>query len=405
GREIYWRQISKNLFSVGIDGWWQDATEPELSGKWGEFRDYATAAGPGARVFNAYPLMTTSAVYQGQRAESTDKRVLILTRSAYAGQQRNAAITWSGDIHGHWDVFAKQIPAGINFCLAGIPYWNTDIGGFFGSKPADPAYRELFTRWFQFGAFCPMFRVHGTDQPKEIWRFTDDTSKILLNYDLLRYRLLPYVYSVAWSVTHDDSTMMRGLVLDFRDDPKTYNIPDQYMFGPAIMVNPVTTPGAATRPVYLPADNVWFDFWTGKSLPGGQTIAALAPIQTIPLFVRAGSIIPLGPPTESAMGKQADPIELRIYPGKDGAFNLYEDEGDNYNYEKGIRAVIPIAWNDSRGLLTIGARQGEFPGMLQSRTFRIIRVRDSHGAGPLPTQKPDAQVSYNGQTVDAPIPK
>jgi alpha-D-xyloside xylohydrolase len=405
GREIYWKQISKNLFSVGIDGWWLDATEPELSGNWGEFRSYATAAGPGAKVFNAYPLMTTTAVYQGQRAESSDKRVLILTRSAYAGQQRNAAITWSGDITGHWDVFAKQIPAGINFCLSGIPYWNTDIGGFFGSNPADPKYRELFTRWFQFGAFCPMFRVHGTDQPKEIWRFTDDTSQILINYDQLRYRLLPYIYSVAWSVTHDDSTMMRGLVLDFRNDPNVYNVSDQYMFGPAIMVNPVTTPAAVTRPVYLPADNVWFDFWTGKSLPGGQTIAASAPIQTIPLFVRAGSIIPLGPPVESAMEKKADPIELRIYPGKDGAFNLYEDEGDNYNYEKGIRAVIPITWNDSRGSLTIGAHQGEFPGMLKNRTFRIIRVRDGFGAGPLPTEKPDAEISYAGQAVDVSIPK
>jgi alpha-D-xyloside xylohydrolase len=405
GRKIYWDQISKNLFSLGIDGWWLDATEPELGGHWGEFRDFTTAAGPGAKVFNAYPLMTTTAVYQGQRAESAEKRVLILTRSAYAGQQRNAAITWSGDIHAQWDVFAKQIPAGINFCLSGIPYWNTDIGGFFGSNPADPKYVELFTRWFQFGAFCPMFRVHGTDQPKEIWRFSDDTYKILLDYDQLRYRLLPYIYSVAWSVTHDDSTMMRGLVLDFRNDPKTCNVPDQYMFGPAIMVNPVTGAGATTRPVYLPAGNVWFDFWTGKSLAGGQTIAASAPIQTIPLFVRAGSIIPLGPPTESAMGKQPDPIELRIYPGKDAAFNLYEDEGDNYNYEKGIRAVIPISWNVSRGLLTIGERQGQFPGMLKNRTFRIIRVRDGIGAGPRPAEKADAEVSYTGQAVDVQMPR
>jgi alpha-D-xyloside xylohydrolase len=403
GRDIYWKQISKNLFSLGIDGWWLDATEPELSGKWGEFRDYTTAAGSGARVFNAYPLMTTSAVYQGQRAESTDKRVLILTRSAYAGQQRNAAITWSGDIHGKWDVFAEQIPAGINFCLSGIPYWNTDIGGFFGSNPADPKYRELFTRWFQFGAFCPMFRVHGTDQPKEIWRFPDDTSKILVRYDQLRYRLLPYIYSNAWSVTHDDSTMMRGLVMDFRNDPKALNIPDQYMFGPAIMVNPVTRAGAATRPVYLPASDVWFDFWTGKSLSGGQTINASAPIQTIPLFIRAGSIIPLGPPVDSAMKTNADPIELRVYAGKDGAFNLYEDEGDNYDYEKGIRAVVPITWNDSQGLLTIGARQGEFPGMLNNRTFRIVRVRDGVGAGPGPAEKVDAEVSYSGLAVDVPM--
>jgi alpha-D-xyloside xylohydrolase len=395
GRKIYWQQISRNLFSLGIDGWWLDATEPELGGNWGEFRDFKTAAGPGAKVFNAYPLMTTTAVYQGQRRESRDKRVLILTRSAYAGQQRNAAITWSGDIHAKWDVFANQIPAGINFCLAGIPYWNTDIGGFFGSNPADPKYCELFTRWFQFGAFCPMFRIHGTDQPKEMWRFNDVTFKILLTYDRLRYRLLPYIYSTAWSVTHNNSSMMRGLVLDFRGDPKVYDIPDQYMFGPAIMVNPVTKSAAKSRQVYLPKGAAWFDFWTGKSFPGGQSIEAPAPIQTLPLFVRAGSIIPLGPPVESTMEK-ADPIELRVYPGASGSFTLYEDEDDNYDYEKGVYAVIPFRWDDAKKVLSIGPRQGEFPGMLEKRTFRIVWVRDGVGAGPGPSEKVDAEVEYDG---------
>ena len=404
GRKIYWEQISKNLFSLGIDGWWLDATEPELGGKWGEFRDFTTAVGPGAKVFNAYPLMTTTAVYQGQRTESSDKRAIILTRSAYAGQQRNGAITWSGDITASWDVFARQIPAGINFCLSGIPYWNTDIGGFFGSKPADPKFVELFVRWFQFGAFCPMFRVHGTDQPKEIWRFNGDTFNTLLTYDRLRYRLLPYIYSVSWSVTHDGSTMMRGLVLDFRDDPKVYNIPDQYMFGPAIMVNPVTKAGAKTRSVYLPASATWYDFWTGKKLGGGQAIDAAAPIQTLPLFVRSGSIIPLAPPMESAMEKTADPIELRVYPGNDGHFNLYEDEGDNYNYEKGVYAVIPLTWNEEKKTLTIGARQGEFPGMLKSRTFRIVWVREGMGTGPDPAGKVDVEIQYSGQAIDVPMP-
>jgi alpha-D-xyloside xylohydrolase len=400
GRELYWKQISTNLFSLGIDGWWLDATEPELGGKWGEFRDFKTADGPGAKVFNAYPLMTTSAVYQGQRSESSAKRVMILTRSAYAGQQRNAAITWSGDIDAKWDVFARQIPAGLNFCMTGIPYWNTDIGGFFGSNPDDPKYRELFTRWFQFGAFCPMFRVHGTDQPKEMWRFDPATFQILLKYDKLRYRLLPYIYSTTWSVTHNGSTMMRSLVFDFRNDPKVYDIDDQYMFGPAIMVNPVTKSRATTRPVYLPAENNWFDFWTGKSTSGGQTISAAAPIETMPLFVRAGSIIPMGPVVESAMEKSPEPLEIRVYPGRDGAFNLYDDEGDNYDYEKGMYSVIPISWNDAKKVLTIGDRRGDFPGMEKERRFRVVVVRDTVGAKVEAPRKGNAEIEYDGKSTN-----
>ena len=398
GRRIYWEQVSKGLFSKGIDGWWLDASEPELSGHWGEFRNYTTAAGPGIKVFNAYPLMQTTGLYEGQRAQTSKKRVFILTRSAYAGQQRNAAVTWSGDIHGTWDVFAKQIPAGLNFSLSGIPYWNTDTGGFFAGDPADPKYAELFTRWFQFSAFCPMFRVHGTGRPKEMWRFDTNTEDILIRYDQLRYHLLPYLYSVSWRVTSEGYSMMRGLVMDFRHDTNVYDIPDQYLFGPALMANPVIKARATSRNVYLPAGTSWTDFWKGNSYPGGQTIEAAAPIETMPLFVRSGSIIPYGPLVQYVMEKP-DPIELRVYRGADGTFTLYEDEGDNYDYEKGDYATIPISWNETARKLTIGQRHGNFRGMLKKRTFRVVWVSPGHGTGIPSTESPDAVVHYTGKAV------
>jgi alpha-D-xyloside xylohydrolase len=398
GRRIYWEQISKELFSYGFDGWWLDASEPELGGHWGEYRDYKTAAGLGAQVFNAYPLLHTTAVYQGQRAENSDKRVLILTRSAYAGQQRNSAIAWSGDVQGKWDVFAHQIPAGLNFSLSGIPYWNTDIGGFWSGDPKDADYQELFTRWLQFGAFCPMFRVHGTNHPKEMWRFDDATQKILISYDQLRYHLLPYIYSVAWQVTHENYSMMRPLVMDFREDTNVFNVDDQFLFGPALMVNPVVKASKTHREVYLPEGTTWTDFWTGKSYAGGQTIDTASPIETLPLFVRAGSIMPYGPSVEYAMEK-ADPIELRIYRGADGDFTLYEDEGDNYNYEKGRYATISFHWKDATRSLTIGKRYGSFHGLLKERTFHIVWVLPNHGAGISSTEKPDAVVHYDGKMM------
>jgi len=396
-RKIYWRQISREIFSYGFDGWWLDASEPELGGKWGEFREFKTDAGPGVKVFNAYPLMHTTGVYSGQRAENSNKRVFILTRSAYAGQQRNSAVTWSGDIRGTWPVFAHQIPAGLNFSLSGIPYWNTDTGGFFVDGNS-PSYPELFTRWFQFSAFCPMFRVHGTSRPKEIWRFDEPTQKILIDYDKLRYHLMPYIYSVAWKVTSESYTVMRPLVMDFRMDKNVFNISDQYLFGPAIMVNPVTKSGAGSRAVYLPVGADWIDFWTGRKYSGGQTVAAAAPIQTLPLFVRAGSIIPYGPEIEYATEK-SDPIELRVYRGANGAFTLYEDEGDNYNYEKGKHATIPITWDESTRTLQIGKRSGNFRGMLKQRTFRIVWVAPGHGVGVASTDTPDSIVSYNGSVL------
>jgi alpha-D-xyloside xylohydrolase len=397
-RHIYWDQISRELFSAGIDGWWLDASEPELSINWGEFNDYKTAAGPAVKVFNAYPLMHTTSVYQGQRHETSKKRVFILTRSAYAGQQRNAAVTWSGDIKGTWGVFAKQIPAGLNFSISGIPYWNTDTGGFFGGDPADPKYAELFTRWFQFSAFCPMFRVHGTGKPKEMWRFDDATQKILIKYDVLRYHLLPYIYSASWMVTHDGYTMMRPLIMDFRTDTNVFNIPDQFLLGPALMACPVTKAGETSRSVYLPMAAGWYDFWTGEKLAGGQTVTATSPIETMPLYVRAGSILPYGPDIQYA-AQSSDPIELRVYRGADGQFTLYEDEGDNYDYEKGVYATIPITWDDTNQTLTIGKRKGRFPGMLKQRTFRIVWVSPGHGVGVPNEEKADKIIHYTGAAV------
>ena len=398
-RRIYWRQMNNELFKLGIDGWWLDASEPDLTIHWGEFRNYKTAAGPGAEVFNAYPLEHTSGIYQGQRAQTDAKRVVILTRSAYAGQQRNSAITWSGDIRGNWGVFAKQIPAGLNFSISGIPYWNTDIGGFFGGKPTDKKYQELFTRWFQFGAFNPMFRVHGTGAGKELWRWDEPTQKILEEYIRLRYRLLPYIYSVSWQVTSDGGTMMRPLMMDFANDPNALDVGNQFLFGPSMMVSPVTQEGATNRSVYLPGQGAWYDFWTGKQETGGQRIDAAAPIETMPLFLRAGAVLPMGPVVQYASEKPAAPLEIRVYRGADGAFTLYEDEGNNYNYEKGRYSTIPLTWNEAAGTLTIGACNGKFPGMLKERTFRVVFVDEGHGAGSGDTEHVDQVVGYNGKAV------
>ncbi|MGN6370910.1 MAG: glycoside hydrolase family 31 protein [Phycisphaerae bacterium] len=403
GRELYWKQLATELFPLGIDGWWLDASEPELSGKWGEFRNFQTAAGPGADVFNAYPLMHTTAIYQGQRATTSDKRVIILTRSAYAGQQRNSAITWSGDIAGSWQVFKEQIPAGLNFSASGIPYWNTDIGGFFASRndgnsnPKDPRYAELFTRWFQFGAFCPMFRIHGsapnggTGPGKEIFRFPDDTQSTLKNFINLRYQLLPYIYSTSWQVTNSGSSMMRPLVMDFPNDPKALSIPDQYLFGPSILVCPVTEKGATSRQVYLPGNKPWFNFWTNAQLPASQTLSADAPISQIPLFIPAGTILPLGPEVQYANEKPNAPIELRIYPGADAHFTLYEDSGDGYQYEHGQHATIPLSWNDKTQTLTLGERSGSYPNMPLSRTFNIVSI----------TTNAKRTIDYSGQSATA----
>ncbi|HAO78759.1 MAG TPA: alpha-glucosidase [Verrucomicrobia subdivision 3 bacterium] len=408
GRQTYWKQMRDQLFSKGVDGWWLDAPEPEIGGM--GFRKYITPMGPGYEVYNAYPLMHSTGIYQGQRAATDKKRVVILTRSAYAGQQRNSAITWSGDIQGTWQVLKNQIPAGLNISLSGIPYWNTDTGGFFGNRatgngdPKNPQFQELFARWFQFSSFCPMFRVHsssGLNPGREFYRFDEKTQGILRNYLDLRYRLLPYLYSVAWQVTSSGSTFMRPLVMDFPHDAQALNIGDQYLFGPAIMVTPITSAGTTTRSVYLPAGSApWYNFWTGETSPAGQLVEAAAGVETLPLFVRPGSIIPLGPFLQYSSEKTADPIELRIYRGADGNFTLYEDEGDSYNYEKGKHATISISWNDAKRILEIGKRSGEFSGMLKDRTFNVVFVSPNHGAGIPTTEKWDVVVHYNGKLVE-----
>jgi alpha-D-xyloside xylohydrolase len=407
GRQTYWKQMRDEIFSKGVDGWWLDAPEPEIGGM--AFRTYQTGMGPGYEVYNAFPLMHSTGIYQGQRATTDQKRVVILTRSAYAGQQRNSAITWSGDITGTWQVLRNQIPAGLNFSLSGIPYWNTDTGGFFSSRetgngdPNDPQFQEFFARWFQFSSFCPMFRVHsssGLNPGREFYRFDGKTQGILRNYLDLRYRLLPYLYSVAWQVTTNGATFMRPLIMDFPKDPQAAGIGDQYLFGPAIMVTPVTTAGAATRTVYLPAGGApWYDFWTGATSSAGQRVEAAVGVETLPLFVRPGSIIPLGPLVQYSSEKPADPIELRIYRGADGKFTLYEDKGDGYNYENGQYATIPFKWNEAMQTLAIGQRSGKFPGMLKERTFRVVFVSPGHGAGPGEESHADAVIRYTGKAM------
>ena len=572
--DLYWKYASNGLFSKGVDAWWMDSTEPDIvnaltkeSEEYEMKRVENNHLGSFARYLNPYSLVITEGVYQNQRKETDQKRVYILTRSTFAGQQRAAATTWSGDIGANWDVYRKQISAGINHSMAGIPYWTFDIGayslgcqgGVFSNGGKDPAYQELYARMFQLGAFSPIFRSHGSETPREIWEFGDYTDS-LVKFDNLRYRLLPYIYSLGWRVTHDGYSIMRGQPMDFAQDRKTYSIDDQFMFGPAIMVSPVTEymdhrppeqtvpmppevfktkdgkpgltaryycdadfktlcheaveptvdlywytgwpsfikdprfsmrwegklvptetgkyrfnmksfgprrvyldgkevahnydsmeshtvpvelvagkeydfafetsnavlgafraqmfwktpeifareerpaePRQKTRSVYLPAGNPWIDFWTGETLPGGGSVVADAPTDKVPLMIRSGSIIPMGPFVQYSTEKPADPIELRIYPGADGSFTLYEDENDNYNYEKGVYSTIDFRWDDARHQLRIDSRKGSFPGMLQERTFHVVVVRKGHGTGVEVADAPDKVISYAGVQQIVPI--
>jgi alpha-D-xyloside xylohydrolase len=580
-RAIYWKHVNAGLFAHGIDAWWMDGTEPEFLDchdpfvhKASQIAQRDTAAGSWARVLNAYCLATTTGVYEGQRAVTDDKRVFILTRSAWAGQQRNGAATWSGDISANWETFARQIPAGLNFCMSGIPYWTTDNGAFFvrgrgGTFPAgveDPAFREFFLRWFQYSCFCPLMRSHGTQTPREIWQFGDPGEVIydtLVAFDQLRMRLLPYSYSLAGSTTLHHDTPMRPLAMDFSDDPRTYNIDDQFMYGPALMACPVTvpmvnpptercdvltawgqcrvdgrngmtircfdgidatmaaderhsisdmdhswsgnppagasgeeyrveiscdlvvdvpaerdrerillvqfagrlrveldgamvvddwtdgplrehripvpaSPAASTplriiyghttgdavikagweldldsyqacdglpqeREVYLPAGHTWHDVWTGARYEGGQTVALPAPLQQIPVLCPAGAILPLGSVKQWHDETPDNDMELRIYPGTDGQFTLYEDAGDGYAYERGACSEIDFRWNDDARTLVIGERRGSFPGMLTSRTFRVVLVREGHGTGIGTPDTADHCMAYDGHAITAAI--
>ncbi|MCR8559539.1 glycoside hydrolase family 31 protein [Mucilaginibacter sp. BJC16-A38] len=416
-RQRYWEQARDSVIKrYGWDAWWVDQCEPDNGSLLDERRKADFSVGKGIDYFNTYSLEHSKGLYQGWRKDIAGKRSFLLIRQSFAGEQRNAATLWSSDISCSFASLRNQIPQGINACVSGIPYWTSDIGGYMSRIDKDgipdwskPQYRELFTRWFQFGTFSPIMRIHGKGERALFSSNWDDKTKgILLNYDKLRYRLLPYVYSLSARVTNDNYTIMRALAFDFRDDKNVYAIPDQYMFGPAFLVNPVTSQlytgkdasaETKTRKVYLPKGSKWYNFWTGESLDGGQSVDAPAPIETMPLYVKAGSIVPMGPNVEYANQNPSGAIELRIYKGANGEFKFYEDENDNYNYEKGNSSTFSFKWNDKLSQLTITARKGSFPAMMKTHTFNIVIVKDGHGSDIGISNKADKTVSYAGKQV------
>jgi alpha-D-xyloside xylohydrolase len=403
-RDFFWNQFVGQLFAQGWDAFWLDSSEPEEA--WPHLgdailRDKQLHIGSGLEYTNVFPLEHTGGVEEHWKETNPGKRVFLLTRSAFMGQQRNGAAVWSGDVYSSWWALRRQVPAGLNFALSGYPYWTTDIGGYhpmFAGQASQPAYQELYARWFEYGAFCPIFRTHGHRDSNELWTY-DQVFPTLVTIDRLRYRLLPYIYSLAWKVTGEDATIQRPLVMDFREDPATWEIGDQFMFGPALLVSPVLTEHATSRSVYLPVGAGWYDFWSGERTAGGATVTVPAPLDRIPLSVRAGSILPLGPAIEYA-GQAADPIELRVYPGADGDFMLYEDQGDSYGYEQGQHATIAIHWNDATRTLTLGTRQGSYPGMAPGHTFNVVIVSAGRGVGPDATAAPDKTIQYSGAKIE-----
>jgi len=415
-RDIYWKYLNQGLFSTGLDGWWMDSTEPDhFNPKPTDF-DTKTYLGSFRKVRNAYPLMTVGGVAEHQRSIASDKRVFILTRSVFAGQQRYGSNTWSGDIVASWETLHNQISGGLNLSLCGIPYWNCDIGGFFlwnfKKKLEDAEYRELYARWIEFGAFTPMIRSHGEGAPREIYQFGKKGDKV---YDAaekfinLRYSLLPYIHSTSWDVTANQSSMTRALVMDFANDKQALNINDEFMFGKSILVCPVTNAmyskdtkedfsSIKSKELYLPKGADWYDFWTGVKQAGGQTIAKETPLDIIPVYIKAGSILPMGPKVQYATEKKWDNLEIRVYPGANGEFTLYEDENDNYNYEKGAFSTITFSWNDATKLLSVSDRKGEFSGMLKDRKFEIVMVNEKSGIG-LEISKTLKTINYSGKKI------
>ena len=415
-REIYWKYLKK-LYDYGTDAWWMDSTDPDFFNP--RESDYAhqVTGGTWRQLRNAFPLETVRGVYQAQRKVGKEKRVFIMTRSAFAGQQHYGSNMWSGDVNSSWDMLRKQVPAGLSFSLTGDPNFNTDIGGFFcnayntrgpGSAPKNPQFQELYVRWMQYGLFCPIFRSHGADAPREIWQFGKKGEPV---YDAieqqirLRYRLIPYLYSTAWQVTSNNESYLRPLFSDFAQDRKVWDIADEFMFGRSILAAPILDPQYTEEKIvrtdamtgwdrkeltmdngqltidwtaeksctkYLPKGATWYDFWTNKAYKGGQNVTITTTLNRVPMFVRAGSILPLGPEMQYVGEKSWDDLEIRVYPGADGSFTLYEDEGDGYNYEKGYYATITFLWNDKARQLTIGTRQGGYKGMILDRKFTIV---------------------------------
>lgn len=432
-RNIYWKYL-KTLFDYGTDGWWMDSTDPDFFNPRESDYDHQVTGGTWRSLRNAFPLETVRGVYQAQRKESSAKRVFIMTRSAFAGQQHYGSNMWSGDVASSWDMLRKQVPAGLSYSLTGNPNFNTDIGGFFcgsyntkgpGSAPQNPQYQELYVRWMQYGLFCPIFRSHGADAPREIWQFGEKGEPV---YDAiertirLRYRLIPYLYSMAWQVTSNNESYLRPLFSDFANDRRVWDTTDEFMFGRSILAAPIVEAQYTAEAVvkedamsgwdkkeahdsgnlakvdfkaqktatkYLPCGAEWYDFWTGKRFKGGQKVTLQTQLDRVPMFVRAGSILPLGPEMQYTGEKSWDNLEIRIYPGADGTFVLYEDEGDNYNYEKGVFATIAFQWNNKSQTLTIGNRQGTYPGMLESRHFTVV----------LPDGRQQS-VAYEGSSVE-----
>lgn len=412
-RKAFWQGMNEKLFSKGIDGWWMDATEPDIHSNVSleERKSVMTPnyLGTGEEFFNTYSLFQSKGVYEGQRGTNHDQRVFILTRSAFAGQQHYAAATWSGDIVTRWHDLKNQIAGGINMAISGIPYWTTDIGGFalerryMKPSPADlKEWREINTRWYQFGVFCPLFRIHGEFPYREIYNLAPENSteyKSMIDYDNLRYRLMPYIYSLAGATYHENGTIMRGLIMDFGSDTKVDNISDQFMFGKALMVCPVTVYEQRERQVYLPSDNGWYDFYTGKHFNGGNTIMAPAPLERVPLFVKEGSIIPFGPAIQYALQPNNGLLKIFVYTGKDGQFNLYEDEGINYNYEKGDFSLIPLTYNEADKTLSIGTRVGQFDKMIINREIQVYFITPQSMRPFDLEREPYKTVNYNGTST------
>ncbi len=422
-RKIYWDRLNENIFSLGMDAWWLDSTEPDhLNIKDRDF-DTPTYLGSFRRVHNAFPLMTNKGVYENQRATSDAKRVFLLTRSSFLGQQHYGSHSWSGDVSSTWENFRKQVAAGLNYSLCGIPYWNTDLGGFFAweynNTVDNVAYHELHTRWYEWGAFQPIMRSHNSSPVAvEIYQFGEPgywAYDAIKKYTHLRYRLLPYLYSTTWDVTSNSGSIIRPLIMDFAHDRKAKEQGLEYMFGKSFLVRPVADSlytwqdenrnghmkdlnKVGTTEVYLPSNAKWFDFWTNELKEGGQTLHHETPIDIMPVYVRAGSIVPWGPDVQYSTEKNWDNLEIRVYPGEDAEFVLYEDENDNYNYEKGVRSTIRFSWNDAESKLTIADREGEFPGMLKDRNFRIVKVNEKSGSGHLP-MKGGKTVRYKGNSI------
>ena len=425
-RKMFWRQMDENLYTkykFGIDAWWMDASEPNVrdcTPMWyRKALSGPTALGTSTEYFNAYSIVNADAIYNGQRSVNPNQRVFLLTRSGFAGEQRYSTATWSGDIATRWEDMRAQMTAGLNYSMAGLPFWGMDQGGFCvenryvaaqqefdktGKENADlKEWRELQARWNQFGCFVPLYRTHGQWPTREVWNIAPadhPAYKTIVAYDKLRYRLMPYLYSMAGMVHFKDYTMMRGLVMDFNGDDNVYDIKDQWMFGPALMACPVGEYQKYSRNVYLPKQKGWYDFYTGKHYAGGQTIVADAPFDKIPVFVPEGSILPVGPEMEWSDQKKAELIDLYVYAGKDGSYTLYEDEGTNYNYEKGKYAMIDFKYNDAQKTVTIAARKGAFDGMLQKRRFNIVLVSDNNQQGISLAKAPKGKmVKYAGKAV------